>query len=231
MNNTGWLSRFPCCANITIGTHFGDLEILWPSVNRKWKCQCKCGIIENVYHLKLHRGRSIMCRRCRKKATMGGYYAEHRKACTVWRNMKRRCEDPLANDYKSYGARGVKVCERWQHLGNFISDMGDPPTRFQIDRINTNGDYEPSNCRWVSRHDQNRNLRRNRFVLCFGKRMIAADAAKIIGWNRGQISKAMKQLGWPENFDVSNLRKRTNTTKRNPNGQHRSADGIAPQVL
>ena len=67
----------------------------------------------------------------------------------VWHTMKARCHSPKAAAYKHYGARGIKVCERWLIFENFLADMGDRPEDHSLDRINTDGDYSPDNCRWL----------------------------------------------------------------------------------
>jgi len=78
----------------------------------------------------------------------------------AWRDMRRRCNNPKHADYPLYGARGVKVCERWQKFDNFIADMGPRPGKgYSIDRINNNGDYEPGNCKWATATEQSRNRR------------------------------------------------------------------------
>jgi len=75
--------------------------------------------------------------------------------------MHFRCENPKAGGYRFYGGRGIKVCHRWRSFANFLSDMGERPTRkHTLDRIDPNGDYTPSNCRWSTRSVQN--LARNK---------------------------------------------------------------------
>jgi hypothetical protein len=80
-------------------------------------------------------------------------------AFNSWRGMKDRCVDPRAVSYRYYGARGITVCERWMVFGNFLADMGERPAGRTLDRINPAGNYEPGNCRWATRAEQDANRR------------------------------------------------------------------------
>lgn len=77
----------------------------------------------------------------------------------IWSDMRQRCQNPNRNDYARYGGRGIVVCDRWNNsFMAFYEDMGiRPSNKHSIDRIDCDGDYEPSNCRWATTTQQSRN--------------------------------------------------------------------------
>ena len=78
----------------------------------------------------------------------------------AWDAMKQRCTNPNANRYADYGGRGITVCDRWRLFENFLADLGEKPepkSRYSIDRKDGNGNYEPGNCRWATRSEQQKN--------------------------------------------------------------------------
>ncbi|WP_239700372.1 hypothetical protein [Mammaliicoccus sp. D-M17] len=121
-------------------------------------CKCDCGntTIVPLASLKNNRVKSCGCLNSEVQSKfMKEYNNKHGKSNTaeyrVWIGMKNRCNNPKHKQYKDYGGRGIKVCERWDDFSNFIEDMGERPTKkHQIDRTNNDGNYEPNNCEWVT---------------------------------------------------------------------------------
>lgn len=82
------------------------------------------------------------------------------KTYNTWRAMRYRCNNKNHKSYGDYGGRGIKICERWDKFPNFLEDMGERPAGMSLDRIDNNGNYELSNCRWALHVDQCKNRKR-----------------------------------------------------------------------
>ncbi len=137
------------------------------------------------------------------------YMKEYRKKLGaeyfVWASMRQRCGNPNATGYKNYGARGIRVCDNWSTFHTFLSDMGRRPTpKHTLDRIDNDGNYEPSNCRWALRSTQNRNTRSNKLskekieksLYLRNKGWSWKDIALEIGADRTTITNALRGKSW-----------------------------------
>ena len=102
-----------------------------------------------------------------------------RKMKVAWREMVDRCINPLNKDYNSYGGRGITVCAQWRFsFSTFLQDMGERPYGMTIERVDNNGNYEPSNCIWISRKEQSRNRRTTKFFTHNGITLSMKEWAK-----------------------------------------------------
>lgn len=110
--------------------------------------------------------------------------------------MNQRCNDPGHSNYKYYGGRGIKVCERWKKFENFYNDMGERPDGHTLERIDLNSDYCPENCRWITHKEQCNNRRSNRFIELDGERHTLQEWAIITGITRNTIEKRIDNYGW-----------------------------------
>jgi hypothetical protein len=122
----------------------------------------------------------------------------------TWRSMRSRCRNPRAGGYKNYGARGIRVCARWDHKGggfaNFLADMGPRPSSdHSIDRIDVNGDYEPTNCRWATAKEQHHNMRpcqgAPHKITVNGRTLCLSDWAAELGIHPSTITRRLSK-GW-----------------------------------
>lgn len=135
-----------------------------------WLCKCDCGneMITRRNSLMMNHTKSCGCFQKEKliegiikRCTTHG--KRHSKEYNSWRAMVQRCNNPKQEKYLIYGARGISVCDRWLKFENFYADMGDKPSpKHSIERINNEGNYEPSNCKWATPKEQMNNMRRNK---------------------------------------------------------------------
>lgn len=116
----------------------------------------------------------------------------------AWTHLKSRCYDMNDKSYNDYGGRGIKVCDEWLHSFQlFLRDMGRKPSiEYSIDRINTNGNYEPQNCRWGTPHEQANNKRNNVLITFNGETKTLNEWSRSIGVERRTISRRLFILNW-----------------------------------
>ena len=165
---------------------------------RLWSCICDCGgtAIRTTESLLQSKRTGLGTCGCRPHMVKHGESKGSREFQT-WSSAKGRCYNPNNKKYPRYGGRGISMCERWRSsFPNFLQDMGRRPTpKHSLDRINLDGNYEPTNCRWATSHEQARNTSYNIFVEVDGNRLCLTDAANLKGI---RPSKAIRRVrrGW-----------------------------------
>jgi hypothetical protein len=144
----------------------------------RWKCVCDCGTVKIFYakHVKKGSSKSCGCLTITHGLTRNGKSSTE---LNVYGGMKARCLNHNHIAFKSYGGRGIKICDRW--LGsflNFYEDMGLRPNGKSLDRKDNNGDYTPENCKWSTPTEQQNNTRRNKIIEFEGECLSKAQWAK-----------------------------------------------------
>ena len=182
------------------GQKFGRLKVIYKLHNYHkpktyYLCVCECGNLTEVRGSSLSRGDSKSCG-CNRGNS------KHNKTNTrlyrIWQSMKRRCDYIKHKRYKDYGGRGVAVCSEWKddfmsfYDWSMANGYGDNLT---IDRIDVNGNYEPNNCRWITKKQQNRNRRSNRIYTIYGITHCLMDWCEICKLNYWTVIKRLNR-GW-----------------------------------
>lgn len=157
--------------------------------------KCGAGFQTTEWHIKRGWGRtcSRACKASLQSTTHGSSLTPTYK---TWEKMRARCNNPNQNGYENYGGRGIRICDRWNDFKNFLADMGERPNGCSLDRIDSNGNYEPNNCRWATRREQAMNRRTNVVVSYRGREMCLMELAAELGLEFKTISYRVRN--WPE---------------------------------
>lgn len=170
-----------------------------------WVCICECGVRKPVTANSLRQGRSKSCG-CLNRDIITSHKMSKTRFFRIWQTMKRRCYEKTRDNYHLYGGRGIRYCERWQKFQNFMDDMhksyleyseihGEKDT--SLDRIDTNGNYEPSNCRWLTMKKQSRNKRNNRIITYKGESLCISEWEERLGFSSSLLNNRLR-AGWSE---------------------------------
>lgn len=161
----------------------------------RWDCVCVCGRTLAVEGKSLRTGNTRSCGCLKAEGNAFRHGKCHTPEWVVWCSMRQRCSDPKTKSYVDYGGRGIRVCRRWSEFLSFFEDMGKRPAGCSIDRIDTNGNYTPKNCRWATRKQQNRNTRRNRFLVYRAQRRCLSEWCELLALEYGTTLTRLN-LGW-----------------------------------
>lgn len=166
-----------------------------------WLCVCECGAMSTVRGGHLKSGASVSCG-CYQKEVASVSSKTHGSSDSpeyrAWSNMLDRCRNKNSPGFHRYGGRGISVCDEWAgSFLAFIKDIGErPSSHHSIDRIDNDGDYCPSNCRWATSKQQSRNRADNRIIEFNGRSQTLYQWAEETGLNNSTISGRIRN-GWP----------------------------------
>lgn len=187
---------------IAPGDRYGRLIAVKPTdATSTWVFACDCGktLVTHLSPVRRGRTKSCGCLRVDNATALGHGSATHGRSLTpeyrAWEHMHSRCSNPKVANFKDYGGRGIRVCERWHSFECFLADMGPRPSKaHSIDRYpNNDGDYEPGNCRWATPVEQASNRRVNRIVTYEGRQMTLKEACERSGLPRSTAYARLKR--------------------------------------
>lgn len=191
------------------GKVFGRLTVVEKSGLRDsnghfvYRCTCICGGVANISGKSLKNGGTKSCgclqvESRRNASSTHGHYRNRKptKIRSAWSSMKDRCLNRKHKDYKNYGGRGIDVCERWKNsFEAFLADVGDPPSQdHTIERICTNGNYEPGNVKWATRLEQRHNRRDKVHTHTYGdEEKTAREWSEYFGIKRKTLERKLRE--------------------------------------
>lgn len=185
-----------------IGKRFGRLTVISYSHSHEkyksqtfWSCKCDCGNTVIVSRSNLRKNGGQCSCGCSKKERLTIHGHSQDRLYKIWQNMKRRCNNPVHKNFIYYGGRGIKVCDEWMHdfcsFYDWAMNNG-YNNNLTIDRIDINGKYEPSNCRWITISEQQSNKSSNNFISYKGEIHTLTEWAEILGINRKTLSARLR---------------------------------------
>lgn len=193
--------------NINKGERFGRLTVIEevghiPPDGRRFKCLCDCGSYIITAPSRLKSGGVLSCgciSREKRVEILTKHGLRYHPLYRRWSNMKHRCSSPNDKKYEIYGGRGIKVCDEWKNDFKAFYDWSIAngyEEGLTLDRINVDGDYEPSNCRWATLDVQNNNKRNNHYITIDGETKTLAQWCRVYCIEARTVRQRMRDFGW-----------------------------------
>ena len=199
-------------ADIKEGDRFGYLTVICETepnitpcgtVQRKFLCKCDCGnhVIRMRSTLQKSKNQSCGCKQLTLADRTRKYTKEQRESFlySTWHGMRQRCLDPNSSHFANYGGRGVIICEEWLNDYTKFYDWAlenGACKQLTLDRIDLNGNYEPSNCRWADAETQMNNTTQNRFIEYKGERLTVTQWSRKTKIQEGTIRARLDKYGY-----------------------------------
>lgn len=186
---------YPIEETFTVGATIGLWTIIGPPefvkagarTSKVWPCRCQCGRTKQVRRKGLAGGGNYGCGNCNSRYILRG----------IWKGMIYRCYNPSIRVFYRYGGRGISVCDEWRgSFTAFAQYVGERPgPKYQLDRINNDGNYEPGNVRWATPKQNCRNSSKVKNMLVNGRYMSVAELAETLGIHANTVRTRLR-LGW-----------------------------------
>lgn len=186
------------------GQRFGGWLILDDDRGPRVLARCVCGTERQVCRAHLHTGASQSCGCGRRASGAGSRGRDGTPEYAAWKHMLDRCLNPKSQGWDNYGARGIRVCDRWRESYDaFLADMGERPSSLHsLERIDNESGYCPENCTWATRRQQTSNTRRTRRVTAGGETLTLSEWSERLGVNPATINHRLR-AGWDPQVAVT----------------------------
>lgn len=190
-------------AGVRFGRLIGVVLIsrdLTPENNHLWEFVCDCGNHVERRIKNVRSGKTSSCGCLARELTVArnethGLTRQFPREYGLWKGMRDRCQRTGNRSYADYGGRGITVCPRWEDFARFMDDMGPCPNGLSIDRMDTNGNYEPGNCRWATATQQANNKRSNHVITYLGKSLTLQQWCDKFNLEASKVRYRLKR-GW-----------------------------------